>query len=91
MELTFAFFCAAIKEIFHQPTTAFWTGKVMDLLFNGFDVDCKSEDFNAKTVCSVFDAGEVEAVSHKEGVEDMYQFSLFKAVIFNKFRKRVTY
>lgn len=67
--------------MYHQPKTAFWTGKVMDLLFNGFDVDCTSEDFNLKTVCSAFDTGDIKAVSPKDDVEDMYRFALFKSVI----------
>nr|QGW45469.1 sensory neuron membrane protein 1c [Bradysia odoriphaga] len=68
---------AAINEIFHVPKTAFWTGKVMDLLFNGFDVDCTSEDFNSKTVCSAFDTGDIKTVAPKDDIEDMYKFALF--------------
>ncbi|XP_037037286.1 uncharacterized protein LOC119074990 [Bradysia coprophila] len=67
----------AINYIFHEPKTAFWTGKVMDLLFNGFDVDCTSEDFNSKTVCSAFDTGDIKTVAPKDDVEDMYKFALF--------------
>lgn len=71
----------AIKEIYHEPKTAFWTGKVMDLLFNGFDVDCRSEDFNSKATCSVFESGEVKAVFPKGDEEDMFLFALFGGVI----------
>ncbi len=72
--------CAAIKEIYHDPKTIFWTGKVMDLLFNGIDVDCTSDDFNSKATCAVFESGEIKAVMPKDDVEDFYQFSIFKSV-----------
>lgn len=75
------YFFVAIKEIYHQPTTAFWTGKAMDVLFNGFVVDCTSEDFNSKATCAVFDSGEVKSVYPKGEEEDMFLFSLLGAVI----------
>lgn len=43
---------AAIKELFHEPTDVFWTGKVMDLLFNGIEIDCNSTDPLAKLTCN---------------------------------------
>lgn len=73
---------AAINEIFHKPTTAFWTGKAMDLLFNGYEVDCTSEDFNSKAACSVFDSGDVKAVFPKGEEEDMFLFALLGRVVF---------
>lgn len=42
----------AIKEIFHEPKDAFWTGKAMDLLFNGIDIDCSTTNPLAKLACS---------------------------------------
>lgn len=42
----------AIKELFHEPTDVFWTGKVMDLLFNGIEIDCNSTEPLAKVTCS---------------------------------------
>lgn len=33
---------SAIKHLFHDPETPFWTGRVMDLLFDGIDIDCRN-------------------------------------------------
>lgn len=52
----------ALKVIFHDPTTPFWTGRAMDLLFDGFDIDCSAEDFAAKATCSVLSSGDVQAI-----------------------------
>lgn len=43
---------AAIKEIFHEPTDVFWTGRVMDLLFHGILIDCDVTNSLAKIACS---------------------------------------
>lgn len=69
----------AIKLLFHEPTSIFWTGKVMDILFNGIPIDCTSNDFNAKAVCAVFEGGEIKAVSPMEE-DGMFKFSLFGGV-----------
>ncbi|XP_055302266.1 sensory neuron membrane protein 1-like [Sitodiplosis mosellana] len=42
----------AIKEIFHSPTDAFWTGKAMDLLYNGIGIDCSTKNPLAKLACN---------------------------------------
>ncbi|KAJ6632868.1 Sensory neuron membrane protein 1 [Pseudolycoriella hygida] len=67
---------AAIQEIYHKPTTAFWTGKVMDLLFNGIEVDCTSDDFNSKATCAAFESGDVKTIVPKGDEEDKYLFAL---------------
>lgn len=43
---------AAIKELFHEPADAFWTGRVMDLLFDGIEIDCDTIDPLAKLTCN---------------------------------------
>lgn len=73
----------AVNYMFHDPKDMFWTGRVMDVLFDGIPIDCSSDAFEAKAVCSVFEAGEVSAV--KEVNETHYSFSLFTAVSFNCF------
>lgn len=42
----------AIKEIFHGPADAFWTGKAMDLLYNGIEIDCSTKHPLAKLACN---------------------------------------
>lgn len=42
---------AAIKEIFHEPTDVFWTGRAMDLMFNGIIIDCDVTNSLAKIAC----------------------------------------
>ncbi|KAJ6635575.1 Sensory neuron membrane protein 1 [Pseudolycoriella hygida] len=68
----------AINGIFHNPKDAFWTGRVMDYLFDGIEIDCSSEEFAAKATCSIFATGEVKAVQPLR--EDFYKYSLFGAV-----------
>lgn len=42
---------SAIKEIFHDPTDVFYTGRVMDLLFDGIQIDCDVDKAMAKVAC----------------------------------------
>lgn len=72
---------AAIDVIFHEPKDMFWTGKAMDVLFNGIPVDCSNtEGFQAKAVCGVFESGEVKAVQPFNDTH--FSFSLFQSVSF---------
>lgn len=68
----------AINGIFHNPKDPFWTGRVMDLLFDGIEIDCTSEEFAAKATCSIFESGEAKAVQPLR--PNYYKFSLFGAV-----------
>lgn len=70
----------AINEIFHHPNDIFWTGRAMDLMFTGVEIDCTSPDFASKVVCTVFAGGEVDNVEPIEGKEDFYKFSFLKNV-----------
>lgn len=76
---------SAIDIMFHEPADIFWTGKVMDVMFNGIDVDCTSENFNAKAVCTVFEGGEEKAITPHPQKEKYYQFSFFGSVSKSKF------
>ncbi|KAG4080358.1 hypothetical protein HA402_010850 [Bradysia odoriphaga] len=68
----------AIDGIFHNPTDPFWTGRVMDYLFDGIEIDCTSEKFEVQAVCSVFGSGEVKAIQPTDQ-ENIYKFSIFGA------------
>lgn len=69
----------AIEEIFHHPKDPFWTGRFMDLFFDGIDIDCTSQEFEASAACAVFGDGQVKAIKpgHKE---KFFKFSLFGGV-----------
>lgn len=41
----------AIKHLFHDPADAFFTGRVMDLLFDGVPIDCSSDNPMTTAVC----------------------------------------
>lgn len=41
----------ALTHLF-QPTSPFMNVKVMDVLFNGIDINCDTQEFSAKAVCS---------------------------------------
>lgn len=69
----------AIDEIFHQPTDPFWTGHFMDLFFDGIDIDCTSEAFEAKATCAIFGSGDVKAIKPGDK-ENFYKFSFFGGV-----------
>lgn len=42
---------AAINELFNNPVDVFWTGRVMDLLFNGIEINCNTTDPLTKVAC----------------------------------------
>lgn len=70
----------AVDLLFDQPQTIFWTGKAMDIMFNGIHFDCSSTDFNAKAVCAVFQAGEVQSVWPVDEPPMHFKFAIFGGV-----------
>lgn len=72
----------AIKILFKSPENMFWTGRVMDVLFDGIPIDCSDkESFESQAVCSVFETGEIKAIRPVNDTH--FAFSLFAAVRFN--------
>lgn len=69
---------AALKGLFNEPTDVFWTGRVLDLLFDGIAIDCSSSDFNVVAICTSFDSGEHKALRRVN--ETHFAFSLFGGV-----------
>lgn len=46
---------AAINAMFHKPSDAFWTGRAMDLIFDGINIDCSSKDPLVRIACKEID------------------------------------
>lgn len=67
-----------INAIFKEPTHPFWTGRVMDLLFDGIDIDCTTKDFMASTTCDIL-LDEVSMVDTGP-IKGILKFSFFKYV-----------
>lgn len=68
----------AINQIFHEPVDPFWSGRVMDLLFDGIDVDCSSTNFETMAICTVLGSGEVQAIRVID--DKLYKFSMIGGV-----------
>lgn len=62
--------------MWHKPQSPFIRVKVMDLLFDGIPVDCSSQEFGAKAVCTAFD----DAPQLARVDDDTFKFSFFAAV-----------
>lgn len=71
---------AAIKELFHNPTDAFWTGRAMALLFDGIEIDCNTTVPLAKLACNEIIKSKnpsIQSINSKK-----LKFSLLGGVIF---------
>lgn len=44
----------ALTQIF-KPTSPFLTARAMDILFDGVGIDCSSDQFEARSFCSVME------------------------------------
>lgn len=65
----------AVDILFHEPQHMFYTGRVMDILFDGIPINCTTDIFQAKAVCSVLESGEIKAVQPVGNGQ--YKFSFF--------------
>lgn len=70
----------AVDAIFHEPMNIFWTGKAMDIMFDGILLDCSSSEFSARAVCSFFEGGEVKSIWKADEAPDHYKFAIFGGV-----------
>lgn len=75
----------AIKELFHEPTDVFWTGRVIDLLFNGIEIDCDTNVPLAKLACNQMRQVKNPAIQPGDGRK--LKFSLLGGVKLNFFQQ----
>lgn len=69
---------AAIKEIFHEPTDAFWTGRAMSLLSDGIEIDCTTTNPLARIACKEIRKSQNPAIQLID--QTHFQFSLLGGV-----------
>lgn len=68
-----------LEVIFKNPSNIFWTGRAMDILFDGIKIDCSSRNVSSLAVCAVIESDSVPQVSFTN-VKNMLQFSVFSIV-----------
>lgn len=67
----------ALDPLLNNPKDPFFHGRAMDLMFDGITINCESEDFSPKAVCSAL---ETEAKSLIKLDDHHYKFSIFGGV-----------
>lgn len=65
-----------IKLMFHDPADAFYTGRAMDLMYDGVGIDCSSDNGLVSGVCLQFEG---EKAFRKDENGQLF-FSLFAGV-----------
>lgn len=65
-----------INNMFHNPADAFYTGKAMDILFNGVPIDCSADHKVTAAICLSFEDNK----SMRKIDDKTYAFSLFGGV-----------
>lgn len=65
----------AIQYILDKPSNIYYSGKAIDILFNGITLDCSSEEYEVSAICSEFSSGQYTQI--KPINDTAYSFSLF--------------
>lgn len=69
----------ALDGLFGNLSDPFWTGRVMDLLFDGIPLNCTSDAFEVAAACAEFSTGQYKTIQPLNAT--FYKFSLFGGVI----------
>lgn len=62
------------NNLFHEPADAFYTGRVMDILFNGVTIDCTVNEPFTSAICSHLEG---QSLSIGKIDENHLKFSIF--------------
>lgn len=65
-----------VKNIFHNPTDPFYTGRVMDVLFSGVEFDCSATDPFTTAICGILE----DEKAIKKIDDDHFAFTLLGGV-----------
>lgn len=65
-----------MKNLFHDPADAFYTGRAMDIMFDGVPVDCNSDHKVTQAVCLTLE----DSSSFKSFDDQQLKFSLLGGV-----------
>ena len=65
-----------MKSLFNDPADAFFTGRVMDLLYDGILIDCTKSDQVATALCLNFE----NEKAFKKVEDGFMKFSMFSGV-----------
>lgn len=75
------FIRTAMNGLLHNPKDIFYKGRLWDLLYDGIELDCSSDEFEVTAVCSEFSGGDYKEI---QPINDTaYSFSLFGNVYLN--------
>lgn len=66
----------AVNNMFNNPADAFFSGRVMDLLYDGVAIDCSSDEMTTVAICTTF----ADNKGLRKVNDTHYAFSLFAGV-----------
>ncbi|XP_031629089.1 sensory neuron membrane protein 1-like [Contarinia nasturtii] len=64
----------AIDEIFHEPKDVFWTGRAMDLISDGIEIDCSTTNPLAKIACRMIRKSGIQMIQRVDTQRMKFSF-----------------